>query len=485
MLAHREQPIPSLRDVRPDVSEALESVFAKMVAKSADDRFQSTEELISALQACQGDLGTAAPPPPKKSSKPPVRSAGAASKQDTGSIADGATAMFSKPKPQPKSKAGLTIALVVVLVILCAPLAVVLLGLAAIASFWFGAASDPVVDHSHDPIPATVQPADSIYADPGTAENTSTALPELVAESDSLDPDNPSIDDSPQRPRRQSEQPCRVRGPRPDFATNPPDPPASNAEETEPEDDTRLPLVDTTGESDETVANNPRTSTPDAANDEASHETTPKPSGPKFQVLISSKGLRLDLLERTLDSAHKRIKACADAVGKQGAAARLAEDFSAQFTVEGKEFEMDEPQQALAYVESLQAADRAGESLADVEIPTAEAPQGRLPKNLTRLLPKNGLADPEAMDFMYDRMQQQLTQFLQADGRIPNKAEADQIFQSTLKEAKDRQLVPEDFDPAFGAGGLIGGGGGGAFGGGGFGGGANRGGGGFGGGGNR
>ncbi len=53
LLAHRDQPIPSLRTVRPDVSESLDHVFAKLVAKKPDDRYQTATELIVDLQACR------------------------------------------------------------------------------------------------------------------------------------------------------------------------------------------------------------------------------------------------------------------------------------------------------------------------------------------------------------------------------------------------------------------------------------------------
>ena len=49
MLAHVQQPIPSLREIRPDVPEELDAVFAKMVAKNPDDRFQTWKSLIKAL----------------------------------------------------------------------------------------------------------------------------------------------------------------------------------------------------------------------------------------------------------------------------------------------------------------------------------------------------------------------------------------------------------------------------------------------------
>jgi len=52
ILAHREQPVPSLCAARPEAPADVETVFQKMVAKRPEERYQSMTELIAALEAC-------------------------------------------------------------------------------------------------------------------------------------------------------------------------------------------------------------------------------------------------------------------------------------------------------------------------------------------------------------------------------------------------------------------------------------------------
>ena len=49
LLAHREQPIPSLG---AKVPEQVQAVFEKMVAKEAGERYQTMSEVVAALEQC-------------------------------------------------------------------------------------------------------------------------------------------------------------------------------------------------------------------------------------------------------------------------------------------------------------------------------------------------------------------------------------------------------------------------------------------------
>lgn len=59
LVAHREQPAPSLRSKRDDVPERLEQIYQKCVAKKPGDRYQAMSSLVADLDACKGQHGLA------------------------------------------------------------------------------------------------------------------------------------------------------------------------------------------------------------------------------------------------------------------------------------------------------------------------------------------------------------------------------------------------------------------------------------------
>lgn len=63
LLAHQNDPIPSLRSVRADVPEQVEAVFRKMVAKKIEDRYQTMADVIADLEKCSSGQVVNMPPP--------------------------------------------------------------------------------------------------------------------------------------------------------------------------------------------------------------------------------------------------------------------------------------------------------------------------------------------------------------------------------------------------------------------------------------
>ncbi len=53
LMGHREGRIPSLREAREEVREAVDAVFQKMLAKRPEDRQQSMAEVVAELEACR------------------------------------------------------------------------------------------------------------------------------------------------------------------------------------------------------------------------------------------------------------------------------------------------------------------------------------------------------------------------------------------------------------------------------------------------
>jgi len=73
LLAHREQPIPLLRDARPEVPPSLDATLQRMLAKDPEDRYPSIDPLIADLAACRAP-DTSVPAGPVPTPQPRIES---------------------------------------------------------------------------------------------------------------------------------------------------------------------------------------------------------------------------------------------------------------------------------------------------------------------------------------------------------------------------------------------------------------------------
>ncbi len=78
LVAHQTRPAPSILIERPDVPVGLQAIMEKMMAKKANDRFQTAQEVVDAVALWQKPPATQAVPaaagvPPVKAATPPVR----------------------------------------------------------------------------------------------------------------------------------------------------------------------------------------------------------------------------------------------------------------------------------------------------------------------------------------------------------------------------------------------------------------------------
>jgi predicted Ser/Thr protein kinase len=66
-MKHVQEPVPTVREVRPDVSPRLDAIVSRAMAKRPEDRFVSTEAMMAALEAARADTdGALAPAPATK-----------------------------------------------------------------------------------------------------------------------------------------------------------------------------------------------------------------------------------------------------------------------------------------------------------------------------------------------------------------------------------------------------------------------------------
>ena len=63
-MKHIQEPVPSVRDSRPDVSPRLDAIVSRAMAKRPEDRFPTTEAMTAALEAARADTDGALAPAP-------------------------------------------------------------------------------------------------------------------------------------------------------------------------------------------------------------------------------------------------------------------------------------------------------------------------------------------------------------------------------------------------------------------------------------
>ncbi len=112
LLAHRDAPIPSLASLDRKIPAALDSVFRKMVAKNASERYQTMAEVIRDLESCSG--GSSSPSEAGATSDLEKFSQFSLHRQPAGSPSPmTATQTISAPREQTKANTPLEATLVV------------------------------------------------------------------------------------------------------------------------------------------------------------------------------------------------------------------------------------------------------------------------------------------------------------------------------------------------------------------------------------
>lgn len=95
LVAHREQPVPSLAALVPEVPAQLDAVHSRLLAKRVEDRFQSADELLAALAPLASR--TVSPPVVERPSPPPRTAPAPTLATGSSIVADDRTRLASDP----------------------------------------------------------------------------------------------------------------------------------------------------------------------------------------------------------------------------------------------------------------------------------------------------------------------------------------------------------------------------------------------------
>jgi serine/threonine protein kinase len=144
LTAHQGSPIPFLRMARPDVPEWLDRVFEKMLAKRPEDRWQSMDEVIAALDA-DATGQQASPAATGGSSVEEVTGVSPSADEAGGPAVEDEAAASPAPAPSQEKKALQRLSIGTVLI--GAALAGLVLALLA-WGFWLGVRGKPSSDPS-------------------------------------------------------------------------------------------------------------------------------------------------------------------------------------------------------------------------------------------------------------------------------------------------------------------------------------------------
>jgi serine/threonine-protein kinase len=180
MRQHAEEPLPSACAERPDLPRSVDALLQKLCAKKREDRFQSCEEAIAAVDALEAELAgksPSAPPPAAAKSAPEPDGAEPARKPSKDNTAP-PVASTRPPAdrervteaPRPASRAGLWIGFAVLAAVAAAS---VLVAAGVLPAPWLAPPAG-TADPGASPRPTATPPASTSASAPAP---TATATP--------------------------------------------------------------------------------------------------------------------------------------------------------------------------------------------------------------------------------------------------------------------------------------------------------------------